>query len=731
MRLALGLLLGAALLSAARPGNFEVVGPGGGGAMFHPTISPHDTKTALVACDMTGAYITHDGGKSWRMFNLRGTVRFFAFDPVDARTMYAGTSGLWRSTDAGATWSLVWPRAATVTGIRMDSDHADEAIVSSDNPLGAILAFAIDPHDSRKFVAGTAKAVYVSTDAGGSWSMTSALPERAMRVSISGDTVYAATAHSVMAGGHTHAAPPSVTFTDVSMAGPAVYATSDTGGWLSRNAGQSWERIVLPGSGAKVRAVAASLGHPETAYISYNGLKLDGATWSGVARTRDFGQSWSLVRKESSAMAPNVHDAWIAPALGTGWGENPLALGVADQDANLCIGTDFGRTMITTDGGANWNAAYSRQVPGAAWTTTGLDVTTSYGYHVDPFDARRRFITYTDIGLSRSEDGGKSWTRSVDGVPKDWTNTTYWVEFDPAVKGRMWGAMSYTHDLPRPKMWRHTAVSQFRGGVCISDDGGRTWRKSNTGMPATAITHIVLDPSSPVGARVLYASATGKGVYKSTDGGKTWSLKNSGISGAEPLAWRLARASDGALYVLIARRSDAGEIGDARDGAIYRSTDGAETWSRVALPGGVNAPNGLRIDPADPRRLYLAAWARAKGQHGEGGGVWLSTDGGKTWRNVLARDQHVYDVTGDPRHANVLYACGFESSAWRSADRGEHWTRISGFNFKWGHRVIADPQEDGMVYITTFGGSVWHGRWDGPAAMLDIVTPALDPGHRP
>ncbi|HCC56650.1 MAG TPA: hypothetical protein DEQ47_05210, partial [Solibacterales bacterium] len=116
------------------------------------------------------------------------------------------------------------------------------------------------------------------------------------------------------------------------------------------------------------------------------------------------------------------------------------------------------------------------------------------------------------------------------GVPEAWTNTTYWIEFDPAVKGRVWGAMSYTHDLPRPKMWRSTPVAKFRGGVCVSDDGGRNWRPSNSGMPETAPTHILLDPTSPVNARVLYVAAVGKGVYKSIDGGKNWELKNNGIA---------------------------------------------------------------------------------------------------------------------------------------------------------------------------------------------------------
>ena len=89
---------------ADRPGGFRVIGPGGGGAMFNPTISPHDPNTVLVSCDMTGSYITHDGGRTWRMFNLRGVVNFFVFDPLDPKTMYAHATGLWRSTDGGERW---------------------------------------------------------------------------------------------------------------------------------------------------------------------------------------------------------------------------------------------------------------------------------------------------------------------------------------------------------------------------------------------------------------------------------------------------------------------------------------------------------------------------------------------------------------------------------------------------------------------------------------------------
>jgi hypothetical protein len=143
----------------------------------------------------------------------------------------------------------------------------------------------------------------------------------------------------------------------------------------------------------------------------------------------------------------------------------------------------------------------------------------------------------------------------------------------------------------------------------------------------------------------------------------------------------------------------------------------------VPLPYGVNGPNGLAIDPRDPDRLYLAAWRRVGFG---GGGIFLSTDAGRSWRNVHSKDQHVYDVTTDPRVPGTLYACGFESSAWRSTDRGESWRRIPGFTFKWGHRVIPDPAGRAKIYVTTFGGSVWYGPAAGdPSALEDIVTPVM------
>ena len=731
---------------AQRPGDFRILGPGGGGAMFHPLVSPHDTNTVLIACDMTGSYITHDGGQTWRMFNLRGVVDFFAFDPKDPKTMYAHATGLWRSTDAGEHWELVYPSPSSVKGVKMNSDHSDETIIADPDPLGSISALAIDTTDSKTLYASAgpdreSASLFVSKDGGATWEKESALPGRPKHIWVDphstpgSRTLYIADGHvlSVATGSDVRNITLPATASDISLgfggAQPTIYMTSDKGVFVSTDGGANFKSSSLPGQGARVRAIATSVQHPETAYVSYDRLTMDGTRWAGVAKTTNSGGEWKLVWKESTTGSKNIHDAWITERFGPGWGENPLNMTVADQDPNLAYGTDLGRTMRTTDGGATWVAQYSRKVDGGNWTSTGLDVTTNYGIHFDPFDAKRQFITYTDIGLFRSEDGGRSWVSSTMGVPERWLNTTYWMVFDPKVRGRVWSVNGGTHDLPRPKMWRHNSPLSYKGGVCRSEDGGKNWAKSNGGMEETAPTHILLDPTSPVNKRVLYVAAFGRGVYKSTDDGKTWTLKNQGITQAQPFAWRLARASDRTLYLVIARRSEDGSIGNAGDGALYKSTDGAEHWQRVSLPEGTNGPNGLAVDPKSPNRLYLAAWAKATGIHGDGGGIFLSEDGGKSWKQVLDKDRHVYDITIDPRDANVLYAAGFESSAWRSTDRGEHWTRIPGFNFKWGQRVIPDPADQNKVYITTFGGSVWHGAVNDEPRPVDIATPVLEPGQ--
>ena len=772
---------------APRHDAWRIVGPGGGGTMRRPAISPHDPKVVVEGCDMTGAYITKDGGQSWRMFSLGAPPAAFAFDPKDPAVIYAATAALWRSRDAGRTWTMVYPDPEKNTVVHAWTDHGD-FVITTDDPAYAgsgrdvdIHTIGVDPSDGRTLAIAVSSAdsprpgsptavtrLLLSPDAGATWSPVGDMAtERAFAIQIFGTgesrtiRVVAETGvYESRAGGFKRSeAPPPGRITSASFGNDGgrsrlyVSTAIDSGPsgpvgglFVSDDGGQTWRAsngTLLGGSSGfgqgegwgsanrsrpAVGPVAASADHGLVAYAGLRGLRREagGPKFNGIAKTVDGGRTWTVVHEEADRPSANLEGSWIeerAPTDGYSiWFDAPYDLAVAPTNPDVCVATDLFRTYKTENGGRRWAQVNSARRGPGRWVSRGLDVTNSYGIHWDPFDAKRVFLSNTDTGLFRSEDDAETWTSSVVGVPVRWRNTTYWVDFDPAVPGLMWGAFSATHDLPRPKMWRQRDPDTFQGGVGVSRDGGRSWSRAGTGLPEMATTHVLVDPSSPKGRRTIYACGFGRGLWKSIDGGETWTAKNAGIGQKQPFAWRLTRAADGTLYLVVARRSERGEIDDERDGALYRSTDGAEHWTRMTLPSGTNGPNGLAVDPKDMRRLYLAAWGRATPGGDTGGGIFLSMDGGQEWRPVLPDYQHVYDVTIDPRDDTVLYASGFDQSAFRSSDRGLTWTRIRGFNFKWGHRVLPDPRDPGKIYVTTYGGGVWHGPAVGdPDAAEDVV----------
>ncbi|MEA2062577.1 MAG: hypothetical protein U9P14_02660, partial [Gemmatimonadota bacterium] len=175
---------------------WRVLGPGGGGAQYLPTINPRDPEHVFVRCDMTGAYVTENGGESWRMFNLRTVVRDFEFDPCDPNTVYAANTGLYRSGDRGKSWRLIYPDPANIVAERMVDDHAGQYFETTDGmPGGPIDKVRVDPSDSGHLYLGLAAPNYfhsakgrqytgdsarlmVSHDRGASWRVLAALEGR-------------------------------------------------------------------------------------------------------------------------------------------------------------------------------------------------------------------------------------------------------------------------------------------------------------------------------------------------------------------------------------------------------------------------------------------------------------------------------------------------------------------------------------------------------------------------
>jgi len=100
-----------------------------------------------------------------------------------------------------------------------------------------------------------------------------------------------------------------------------------------------------------------------------------------------------------------------------------------------------------------------------------------------------------------------------------------------------------------------------------------------------------------------------------------------------------------------------------------------------------------------------------------------SADGGLTWKQVFDDRVRVNSAGMDPQKPGIIYLNTFQNAAYRSEDSGTTWKRIEGYRFKWGQRAIPDINNPGMLYLTTYGGSVFYGPAAGlPGTADDIVN---------
>ena len=748
---------------------WAVIGPGGGGAQFLPHINPHDHSNVVERCDMTGAYFTRDSGKTWKMYNLRTVVQDFEFDPTVPGRVYAANTGFYRSDNGGETWKLILPAPDDIIVERMLGDHADQYFeTKSGLPGSSITNIRIDPNDSRTIYLGLSAhmqrsaadyepgtcRVLVSRDEGESWKVLVNIPGSQVHEivpgswhGLDGKLIAATDKYVVVIDENGEIIEqndcPNVNagYVDGARLGGkvilyALNAGNTSQAWRleelfsSIDLGKTWTKIEngLNPDGVpptQFTTLAACEENGAVAYLSISNYSapVEGKTERqfGIVKTTDSGQSWNWVYRANydQHIDTRFDSGWMLRDYGPEWGEYPLSLGVCPNDPEVIYATDFGTTYRSLDGGGSWEQVYTNLHEDGSVSSRGLDVTTCYDLVFDPFDINHLFIPYTDIGAFHSFNGGKSWFHAIEGIPHDWRNTCYWMVFDPEVKDLAWSCWGGGHDLPRPKMLRGGNFDRFGGGTAVSTDGGRSWKVSNEGLPENSVTtHIILDPKSPAGNRTLYACVFHKGVFKSTDNGARWN-KAAEIPSENKNAWRLTLMPDGRLFLLVSR-----DLVNRQpvDGALYVSSDGAASWERVELPEHVNMPNDLVYSPNSPEICFLANWPQEAGETSLGGGVLKSEDGGRTWRRVFREDAHVYALAIDPQDTNKVYFSGFDSAAFSSTDGGESWQRIRGYNFKWGHRPVIDPVNPGMIYVTTFGGSIYHGPAAGDPASIEDIT---------
>ena len=254
----------------------------------------------------------------------------------------------------------------------------------------------------------------------------------------------------------------------------------------------------------------------------------------------------------------------------------------------------------------------------------------------------------------------------------------------PAVGGRVSRVAGVAGD-PRT-YWAATS----QGGVWKSTDGGSSWKPVFDDQPVASIGSIAVAPSDP---NVVYVGSgeanirgnviVGRGIFRSTDGGASWSH-----------VWKqIGQIGTMAVHPTNSDVAFAAVLGDPfapnPERGVYRTTDGGSTWKQVLRRDADTGASDVAIDPSNPRVVFAGLWqARRRPWEltsgGPGSGLWRSTDGGTTWKQ-LTGDGLPGGIWGKvgvavaPSDGRRVYALieAAEGGLFRSDDGGSSWERIN------------------------------------------------------
>jgi hypothetical protein len=226
------------------------------------------------------------------------------------------------------------------------------------------------------------------------------------------------------------------------------------------------------------------------------------------------------------------------------------------------------------------------------------------------------------------------------------------------------------------------------------------------GPEGAFIGALAIDPQNPA---TIYAGTwnqSGTGIFKTTDGARTWSP-----SGSE--------RTPNFVSALAVDPQDSSTVYAATYYGVYKSIDGGASWAAVNT--GLVGCWTLVVDPQNPSTIYAGT--------GYGDldvreiGVFKSTDGGKTWPyHALSSSHGIYALAMDPKNPTTLYAGTFEG-IFKSTDGGITWTAAnSGFTGGYVTALVVDPKDPGTVYAGTYQSGVFKST-DGATSWFRSALP--------
>ena len=369
------------------------------------------------------------------------------------------------------------------------------------------------------------------------------------------------------------------------------------------------------------------------------------------------------------------------------------------------------------------------------WVRTGGPLGgLGYDIRMKPDNPDRLYVTDSWAGVFISDDGGKNWTPSNEGISARTGSTgdaipIFCLTVDPTHQNIIW------------------AGTQNTRGIFKSTDGGITWTSKVQGVieqEGITFRGFAIDPKN---SDVVYAAAelssfvwnngvekrgrefdmTAGVVYKTVDGGETWNAVWRGYNLARYIF--IDPRDSNVLYVStgIFDREAANSnpiTGEPGGEGILKSTDGGKTWTHIN-----NGLNNLYVGtlfmhPTNPDILIAGT---GNNQYSQNSGVYLTKDGGDSWTHTLSTgSESIESVEIAVANTDIVYA-GSSNAIYRSENGGINWLRVSGKEAEgWGAPGIragfpidfqVDPSDVNRIFANEYGGGNFLSEDGGKTSM--------------
>lgn len=351
------------------------------------------------------------------------------------------------------------------------------------------------------------------------------------------------------------------------------------------------------------------------------------------------------------------------------------------------------------------------------------------------------YYAATFNGIFRSDNAGSSWQDISSNLKaKNFQIVSIHPQNENIVLA---GTSSLWSSVRAEHLWQGGLLAHQ--GVYRTEDGGKTWTESDTGIFEYDVEEVTVNPTKPYEA--WFAASSSRGGFKTEDGGQNWRVTQLQTM-HYPMRIKYSLQDPKKIYAT--SWHSGGPFAYSEDGgvnwtmvdqnAFFKSLNTGKSLYREARGMGQIHVHGLAVDPQNDKIIYVGSVhdAQNPGDYPlQGAHIFKSTDGGKTWTesdNGFLHDAEVaiHDMIVDPGNSNIVYAATTKDEArvgkgvFKSVDSGKTWKAInSGLGSLDTWAIIVNPQDSNILLLATDAG-IYRSENGGISWRQTASTPSQD-----